>query len=53
LYIGATVPAVLVGFAAKRLGLETATLTFDAVIAVLAIIGFIWIRVSPVQALQT
>jgi MFS family permease len=53
LYIGATVPAVLVGFAAKRLGLETATLTFVAVIAVLAVLGFIWIRVSPVQALQT
>ena len=52
LYVGATVPAVVVGFAAKALGFETATLAFVAVIAALAVIGFIWIRASPLPALQ-
>ena len=51
LYVGATVPAVILGFAAKALGFETATLIFVAVIATLALIGFIWVRESPVQAL--
>lgn len=53
LYVGATVPAVVVGFAAKALGFETATLLFVAVIAALAIVGFIWIRASSLPALQT
>lgn len=52
LYVGATVPAVVVGFAAKALGFETATLTFVGAIAALAIIGVIWIRASSVQALR-
>jgi heme/copper-type cytochrome/quinol oxidase subunit 4 len=41
-----------VGFAAKALGFETATLIFAAVIAALAVSGLIWIRVSPLPALQ-
>ena len=52
LYIGATVPAVVVGFAANTLGFATATLIFVAVIAVLAIVGSVWIRASPVEALH-
>ena len=52
LYVGATVPAVVVGFAAKALGFETATLFFAGVIAALAMIGLVWIRTSPVPALQ-
>jgi MFS family permease len=52
LYVGATVPAVVVGFATKVLGFETATLIFVVVIAALAVIGFLWIRASPLQALQ-
>ncbi len=52
LYVGATVPAVVVGFSAKALGFETATLTFVGVIAALAIFGFVWIRASNVSALQ-
>ena len=52
LYVGATVPAVVVGFAAKALGFETATLIFVAVIAALAIIGFIWSRASTLQVLH-
>ncbi len=51
LYVGATVPAVVVGFAAKLLGFETATLGFVAVIATLAIVGFVWIRDFPLKEL--
>jgi MFS family permease len=48
LYVGATVPAVVVGFAAKSLGFETASLAFAAVIGVLALVGLLWIRgVAP------
>jgi MFS family permease len=46
LYVGATLPAVVVGFAAKRMGLDVATLAFAAVVAVLAALGWIWIRLS-------
>ena len=52
LYVGATVPAVVVGFTAKALGFETATLTFVAVIAALAIVGLFWVRASSVQELR-
>ncbi len=46
LYVGATLPAVVVGFAAKRMGFEAATLAFAAAIAVLAVLGLVWIRLS-------
>ncbi len=44
LYIGATVPAVVVGFAAKAVGFEHATLNFAATIAALAVVALVWIR---------
>jgi MFS family permease len=47
LYVGATVPAVVVGFAAKRMGFEAATLAFAAVVAALAAAGLAWIHLSP------
>jgi MFS family permease len=47
LYIGATVPAVAVGFAAKVVSFEMATLAFVAIIAALAVVGLAWIRLSP------
>jgi MFS family permease len=46
LYVGATVPAVVLGFAAKALGFKTATLSFIAAVAGLALIGLVWIAVS-------
>lgn len=46
LYIGATLPAVVVGFAARSMGLDVATLAFAAVVAVLAALGWIWIRLN-------
>jgi MFS family permease len=52
LYVGATVPAVVVGFAAKRMGLEFATLAFAAVVAALAASGLAWIRLSRPTELQ-
>ncbi len=47
LYIGATVPAVVVGFAANAVGFEVATLAFVAIIAALAVVGLAWIRLNP------
>jgi hypothetical protein len=52
LYVGATVPAVVVGFAATALGFRTATLSFIAVVAALAVMGLVWIRASRAEALQ-
>ena len=52
LYVGATVPAVVVGFAAKALGFRTATLSFIAVVAALAVTGLFWIRTSRAEALR-
>jgi MFS family permease len=46
LYIGATVPAVIVGFAAKVVSFEVATLAFVAIIAALAVMGLAWICLS-------
>jgi MFS family permease len=52
LYVGATVPAVLVGFAAKVAGFENATLAFAAIIGALAMLGLIWIRLNPSPELR-
>jgi MFS family permease len=52
LYVGATLPAVVVGFAAKALGFRTATLSFIAVVAALAVTGLFWIRASRAEALR-
>jgi len=52
LYIGATLPAVVVGFAAKQIGFETATLGFTAVVAALAVLGVVWIRLSRSMEFQ-
>jgi hypothetical protein len=52
LYVGATVPAVVVGFAAKALGFRSATLSFIAFVAALAVIGLLWIRASRADALR-
>jgi len=52
LYIGATVPAVLVGFAAKAIGFDAATFSFVSVIVVLAIVGLAWITRSRADALR-
>jgi len=47
LYAGATLPAIGVGFAARAIGLENATLAFLAIVASLAITGLIWIQSNP------
>jgi MFS family permease len=52
LYIGATVPAVVVGFAAKVVSFEVATLAFVAIIAALAVMALAWIRLNPAPDLQ-
>jgi MFS family permease len=46
LYVGATLPALILGFAAGHFGLINATLGFAGTVAVLAICGFFWVRVS-------
>jgi MFS family permease len=46
LYVGATLPALILGFAAGRFGLINSTLGFAGAVAALAIIGLIWLRVS-------
>jgi len=53
LYVGATVPAVVVGYAAKVVSFEVATLAFVATIAALAVTAYVWIRLSPSPALRT
>jgi MFS family permease len=52
LYIGATVPAVVVGFAAKAIGFDAATFSFVSVIVVLALVGLAWIRGSRADPLR-
>ncbi len=52
LYIGATVPAVFVGFAAKVVSFGVATLAFVAIIAALAVMGLAWIRLNPATDLK-
>jgi MFS family permease len=47
LYIGATVPAVAVGLAAKVVSFEIASLAFVAVIAALAVMALAWIWLKP------
>jgi MFS family permease len=46
LYVGATLPTLLLGFAAGPFGLINSTLVFAGVVAALAIIGLIWLRAS-------
>lgn len=52
LYGGATVPAVVVGFAAGDLGLAPATLGFCAVVVLLCFGGLAWVRASRTPALN-
>lgn len=47
LYIGATVPAVAVGLAAKVVSFQIASLAFVAVIAALAVMALAWIWLKP------
>ncbi len=51
LYVGATVPAIGVGFAARAIGLSSATLSFVVLIVALAIVGLAWIarRTQPAE----
>jgi hypothetical protein len=51
LYVGATAPALAVGFAAGRIGLIGATLAFVVVVAGLAAVGLVWVRSSRAPAL--
>jgi MFS family permease len=53
LYIGATAPAVAVGFGANAIGLANATYAFLALIAVLSLAGIVWIRCSAAAALRS
>jgi hypothetical protein len=52
LYAGATVPAILVGFAAGRAGLAPATLGFVAAVLILISGGLTWITLSRAPALK-
>lgn len=52
LYVGATVPALAVGFAAKGFGFEPATLAFVATIIGFCLIALIWIQTSTAPALR-
>jgi MFS family permease len=47
LYIGATAPAVVLGFVAGRTGLPAAALGFDAVILLLTLSALAWVRAEP------
>jgi MFS family permease len=46
LYVGATLPALILGFAAGAFGLVGSTLAFAAVVALLALVGLAWVRAS-------
>jgi MFS family permease len=46
LYVGATLPALVLGFAAGRFGLIYATLGFAGAVAALATFGWAWVRAS-------
>ena len=46
LYLGATLPALILGFAASAFGLNGATLGFAAAVAALAAIGWLWVRAA-------
>jgi MFS family permease len=47
LYVGATAPAVVVGFVAGQTGLPAAALGFDAVILLLTLGALAWVRTEP------
>ena len=47
LYVGATVPAVVVGFVARRFGLDKAALGFVATILALTLAALAWVRAEP------
>jgi MFS family permease len=51
LYVGATAPAIVVGFIASRAGLAPATLGFAGAIGLLCVAGLAWIRTSRAPAL--
>jgi hypothetical protein len=52
LYVGATAPAIGVGFAARAIGLSTATLLFVLLVALRAIVGLGWVaRIATVDPL--
>ena len=52
LYFGATAPALIVGFAAGRIGLTASTLGFAGVVGALALVGVVWSRASRAPALR-
>jgi MFS family permease len=52
LYVGATAPAVVVGFVAGRTGLPVAALGFVAAILVLSVIALIWVAREPVPEIS-
>jgi MFS family permease len=47
LYVGATLPALILGFAAGAFGLVHATLGFAAIVAGLAAFALAWLRLAP------
>ncbi len=53
LYVGATVPAVMVGFATRIVGFEQATLAFVVATALLASMALLWIGITPPSRLRT
>ncbi|MBO0800805.1 MAG: MFS transporter, partial [Blastocatellia bacterium] len=53
LYVGATVPAIAVGFGANAIGFADATYAFLALIAALSLAGIFWIRCSAAAALRS
>jgi MFS family permease len=46
LYVGATLPALILGFAAGAFGLVDSTLAFAGAVALLALVGLFWVRAS-------
>jgi MFS family permease len=51
LYVGATAPALLVGFCAAAIGFRAATVSFVGTVIVLALIGIAWISATRDRAL--
>ena len=52
LYIGATVPAIAVGFGANAIGFANATYAFLALIAALSLAGIFWVRYAAAVDLR-
>ncbi len=50
LYVGATLPALLVGFSAAAIGFYGATLTFVCIVLALAVFGIGWLSVTREKA---